>query len=350
MKNIIYSKFIKILTFLVIFFVIIELILRIINPGIISFAYNFRQIYKYNNRWGADFLPNSQCHVQLKNKNGDNIYNFLMTINKDGFRTYDRQLDNVSPDTIGKKYIFAIGDSFTMGWGLNYEACYPAKLDFMLPQDYRVLNLGLNAYGTIGATEKADLISKKYTPCMVIYLAYSNDYKDDELAFKHIHRNRLYYFSRDILYFLSRHCYVVSSPSALYWYSYFRKSIETNDSDFTYKKTYYQENTSVIDTVSVKKHSNPILGKYSKEALIAYSNKLKSQKIPFYVLLLEDEENMDDMHAFCKENSINSFQLIFPKEFKLIKDGHLNELGNFKLAQFIKSNIIDKTILINNGD
>jgi hypothetical protein len=134
----------------------VEICLRIADPSILDFGYSFRRINRYHPRWLVDYESNSSAWMRLRGSGNVYYQNFLITINEHGFRCWDRALDNnISKIPEGAKVIHAIGDSFTQGWGLNYEASYPAVLDFILPDRIRVLNLGVNGFGTIGATEKS---------------------------------------------------------------------------------------------------------------------------------------------------------------------------------------------------
>lgn len=49
---------------------LIETILRIANPDILEFAYNFRQVYKYHDNWYTDFDPDTSSLIRLKDSSG----------------------------------------------------------------------------------------------------------------------------------------------------------------------------------------------------------------------------------------------------------------------------------------
>ena len=65
-----------------------ELTLRIIKPDILRFAHEFRQTYRYHERWYADFIPDAANTVRLRDQQTGYYLNFLLTINKSGFRWY----------------------------------------------------------------------------------------------------------------------------------------------------------------------------------------------------------------------------------------------------------------------
>ena len=333
------------ITFLLIAFSVIliaEVFLRIVDPDILKFAYNFRQVYRYHDKWYTDFKPNSSTRIELKDSTGSYFFNFIITINEFGFRTYDRKLDShLRPENQGK-IIHAIGDSFTMGWGVNYEASYPAILDFNLPEEYRVLNLGLNGFGTIAATEKSLKIARQFVPDTVIYLATENDYSDDAKAMTHFQRPPIIHKFYGGLNFLRQNFYIISVPFSLYWWIYYKKSIVVNETDFPKNKRIHKFVSHNLEARNGIFKSDPSIGKYSKSALIQYNSFLKRNNINFIVLSHGLGKVSRDIHAFCQENDIDSYLISIPDNFRLSKEGHFNYVGNYNLAKFVLSVLIEK--------
>ncbi len=335
-----FITFLGMTVFLVLF---AEIILRIVDPNILQFAYNFRQTYRYHDRWYTDFEPNSSTRIALKDSSGSYFFNFLVTINEYGFRDHDRKLDSFLAPDKDATIIHAVGDSFTMGWGVGNESSYPAILNFNLPEKYRVLNLGLNGFGTIGATEKSTLVSQKFMPDVVVYLATENDYSDDEMAVAHSERPLWVHEGYRILNWLRQHFYVVSVPFALYWWTYYRSSIATEAKDFEKKK---QLNRFVSEDFKVHRkavsRSNPTMGKHSKSALLHYRDFLKENGVHFIIVLHGSGKVARDLFAFSQEHQIEALRIEIPESFRLKKEGHFNILGNYKLAELIRYALIEK--------
>ena len=324
---------------------ITEALLRIIDPNILKFAYNFRQVYRYHDKWYTDFKPNSSTRIELKDSTGSYFFNFIVTINEFGFRTHDRRLDYHLVPENQQKIIHTIGDSFTMGWGVNYEASYPEILDFNLPEEYRVLNLGLNGFGIIAATEKSLEVAKQFMPDIVIFLATENDYSDDEKAMMYYQRSQVIHKAHAILNFFRQNFYIASVPFALYWWAYYKKSIVVNETDFPSKKRIYSlipENFKIRNDFI---ESNPSIGRHSKSALIKYSEFLKEHNIHLIVLSHGSGTVSKDIYAFCQENDIDSYCISVPENFRLLKEGHFNYVGNYKLAQFIIDILVEKELI-----
>lgn len=274
---------------------------------------------------------------------GSYFFNFIITVNDFGFRTYDRKLDYTLKGNRKEKIIHAIGDSFTMGWGVNYETSYPALLEFNLPYNYRVLNLGLNGYGVIAATEKSKEIAQHFMPDGVVYLATENDYDDDDKAFDHSTKSTIIHALYDALNFFRQHTYIASTPFALYWWLYYKELIRVKPSDFPEKKSFHKfviDNFTILD---INTKQNKLMGKRSKSALSKYSLYLKDRGIFFVVISHGQGPVSRDIHAFCKENGIDSYLVSVPKSLRLNKEGHFNYIGNYKFA------ILVRNILRNEG-
>ena len=92
----------------------------------------------------------------------------LNEINSAGLRDDEASLTNPS--------ILVFGDSFTMGWGVSQEKCYPQILERMSGQ--RVLNAGISSFGT--AREMKLLRKLGYGHINTVIIQYhSNDYPEN---------------------------------------------------------------------------------------------------------------------------------------------------------------------------
>ena len=134
-------------------FAMLEIGLRVAGPDIFGFLIEARRVHRYSPRSKVDLLPNAAAHLWLPGGSGDDpLYNFVITTDRDGQRTHDRVRDHRAGPQADTRYIHAIGDSFTMGWGVDYTSSYPALLEALLPPSHRVLNQGVDGFGTLGAT------------------------------------------------------------------------------------------------------------------------------------------------------------------------------------------------------
>lgn len=316
---------------------LLEIGLRLANPEAIAFAYNFRSAYQYDRNWYVDLRPKITTTLHLSTQNGITLQNFLITTNEYGFRCADRLLDdNVRDVPEGTTFIHAIGDSFTMGWGVNYDSCYPELLNFMLSDKTRALNLGVNGFGTIGAVEKSLKLWSKFPAVHVFYLFCDNDFADDFIVVRNRTRGKVYHGWMETIDFFRHHSYVATLPFALSWWQYYRHNMyNATDNDCNRNKTIYQDSPyqfriSDIDTSNCTDVTNPSL-----EALLQYKKFLADKKARLTVFLPYDKEsgNAKIMYHFCKKQDIQAVLLEYPPQLALIKEGHFNKLGNYRLAQ-----------------
>lgn len=341
---------------------VLELVLRIINPGILDFVYHVRQVHSYSSKWYVDLEPDKTAHLRLKSSDGENLFNFIVTTGEYGFRTYDREIDNnpTSPPlksggttSIGgwdnykiktkQKIVHAIGDSFTMGWGVDFTSSYPAILDWMLPCNYRVLNLGVDGYGAVAATEKSMLLWDRFPADHVVYLFCSNDFIDDEKAVKIRTRKKIYNVAFKTIDFFRKHTYIGNIPFGIRWYLYFRNEIKSGEyasdkiisvkeaADKSLIKKFVPPKSQVFD------QGSPTLNQIKKYADFV---KKHNAKLSVFVLTGPGDDKSLVFYAYCLKNGIAAHLIEFPGKMKLIREGHLNYLGNYSLAKLVKDKIL----------
>ncbi|MBD3393815.1 MAG: hypothetical protein GF418_16925 [Chitinivibrionales bacterium] len=321
--------------------VALEIGLRLFTPRMVRFAHDYRKTYRYHDEWYADLDPGTWTLLHLRNRRGHTIFNFLVTVGPHGFRTYDRRLDNNFRDVTGnngKKVIHATGDSFCMGWGGSYVSSYPAQLDFMLPREYRVINLGMNGYGAVGALGKSRALSDRFPPAAVVYLASSNDYMDDRNAERYRRLPWAVHRLFDAFNVMRRHVYFASIPYALRWWLFYRGSLAATDDDFVEKKVQRRDNPADFTVVENAQPSDPSQGTVSKQTILDYSRYLSQRGIPFIVIGHGTDPGANlDLCAFCREQGIETYLLDVPGELRLAADGHFSHFGNYRLALFVRS-------------
>jgi hypothetical protein len=303
-----------------------ELALRLAPPQALRFAHDSRAVYRYHPRWRTDFVPNATAAIRWRVDEGW-VLNFLVTTNEYGFRWYDRTIDHPLRRVPGQMIVHAVGDSFTMGWGVNYEASYPAYLQRNLGSDALVLNLGLNAYGTVGATEKSIVISEVFPPDVVVYLATDNDYEDDVVARRFSEYPGILRMALDGFDVLRRHFYLANVGHALRWWLYYRDVFAPRDEPEEPGAKPGEITESVDDGPS-----ESTLGVASKNALRSFADRLQERGVPLIVLTHGTGPVAGDLARFCREHGIEVHHLAVPPALHLYREGHFNALGNERLA------------------
>lgn len=332
-----------ILSTLFFFFVVIEVGLRLFDPSILRFLHQSRQYHSYSPLWGQDMIPNSVAHMQLSSYNDLFLYNFLVTINQFGFRTHDRELDSpllpisAASKVVGapSRFVHAIGDSFTMGWGVNFQDSYPAILDWLAPTEFQVLNLGLDAYGTIAATEKSISLWDRFPADVAIQLFYHNDFKDDVDLIQLRQQPRWRHRIRTLGAFLERYTYVANLYPAIFWYKSFdelRKNATVRPDKVLVRKSVGEliPRTDLdLDTISIDDPDHPTYRQIGE-----YHRFLKSKEARLVVLIIDMGIEAQAYYKYCRQAGIEAYLLSFQSPMLLVADGHFNRAGNWTLAKF----------------
>ena len=319
------------LTWLVIVIVtllVTELVLRIVAPDTLRFAYDFRQAYQYHDRWYTDFEPGASTPIRLTTSDGYEL-DFKLSINEFGFRSHDDPGGPPLNTDSRTRFIHAIGDSFTMGWGLNYEYSYPAVLDTMLSSGYEVLNLGLNGFGATGATEKSLQLMDRFPASFVVYLPTANDYDDDEAAARYAERSQVLHRAMDVVNQARQTTYLASVPFAVRWWIYYRDALGGEPGSATGTPT------EQLSPRTITGSSNEAIGVQTKRSIERFADALAEKRVPFLVVGQGDSEIVDDIILFCRERGIRTLSVAVPASLKLVGDGHLNVQGTRQMAELI---------------
>ncbi len=310
---------------------ITELALRMVAPDTLRFAYDFRQAYQYHDRWYTDFEPGASTPIRLTTSRGYQL-DFSLSINEFGFRAHGDPETPLNTDP-GVRFVHAIGDSFTMGWGVDYEYSYPAVLDTMLSSGYEVLNLGLNGFGATGATEKSLQLMDRFPASFVVYLPTANDYHDDEAAARYAERSQVLHRTMDVVNRARQTTYLASVPFAVRWWIYYRDALGGKPGSATATPT---DQLSLRTTTG---SSNKAIGVQTKRSIERFAETLAEKRVPFLVVGHGDSNVVDDIVLFCQERGIQTLSVAVPASLKLIGDGHFNAQGNRQMAELIYSHL-----------
>lgn len=126
--------------------------------------------YQYSPLYGH-VLPSST--VMFKAKPGR--WRFTLTVNEYGYRGKAISISNL----YDKKNIVVLGDSYSMGAGVNDGEEYPSVLSRELSDRYDVINLGVGGYGLTQQIRRYYEFGKLYDPDIVIIQFSPNDPDDN---------------------------------------------------------------------------------------------------------------------------------------------------------------------------
>ena len=178
-------------------FLFTEISLRILQPTSLHFYWQQKQIHKYDEDYFVDLEADQKRNIT----HFLNYYTMNISTNEAGFRG-TRRLDH-SPK------IGCIGDSVTMGFGVNDEDTFCSQIDKTTVNGttYQSVNLGVDAYGPAAIQKKLE----KYLPLMDMKLLYyfpsGGDDLDDYL-YRERKQNNLQNMAFKTQFYLTKYSYV----------------------------------------------------------------------------------------------------------------------------------------------
>jgi hypothetical protein len=307
-----------------------------------SLVDGFRQYYTINYRKVAQVEPNcseydSQFFYRLRpNVQCDfsNIeFSTLLETNSVGLRDDENSL--ASPD------IICIGDSYTMGWGVQQQESFPQRLEHLTR--LKVLNAGVSSFGTVRELRK--LYTLDTANCKWIVLQYcDNDVEENKpyvdnhfslktssaAAYDSLRRkyewNRVYYPGKT---FLSVDGYLLKGMAK-----------------------HFSKNDSTIEVGNLKLKMDETINLFA-QTLFSFNIPLQNRKL---IILYANEKRYPDerfttgfqkwLQASPYRDSLqNKIFLVNTSDLtndsdRYILDDHFNKNGHEKIAQAIKK-IID---------
>ena len=162
-----------------IFFIVGELIFRLVVPppyriginDLNSYLRIYHSLVKADQETGLTLRPNI---LLVKDKD---FYHSLTT-NSLGFR--GKEIDPSKPN------ILCIGDSHTFGFGVDDENTYPTQLSTLLHNKYNVINMGVFSYSLTNEVALLKRYLHKLTPKIVIFGITVDDLSSSSTSFKNI--------------------------------------------------------------------------------------------------------------------------------------------------------------------
>jgi hypothetical protein len=297
--------------------------LRLADPAALRFAHEMRRVHRYSRAWRMDLVPSSSARLRLDRSDGSPLVDFRLAAGEDGFRLGGGPAD---PRALppGTRYLHAIGDSYTMGWGVEATDAWPAVLDGRLPPGLRALNLGVDGFGAIGATGKSMALADRYPPALAVYLFSPNDPSDDERAAAVAARPSAVHLASEALDAVRRASWLANVPFALRYRLQFRagpaRPAPATDGDLV---------RPVLDVTSLPAPdpSHPTLA-----AIRRYRDFLAGRGARLAVLVLSTQPESLRAYRFCREQGIETVLFETPPAMRIPDEGHFNAAGNRAVA------------------
>lgn len=307
-----------------------ELALRLVAPAPLVFAHEMRRAHRYSRVARVDLRPSQSVRLRIDRSDGQALFDFELTTGREGFRIGDLAGSALPP---GGRFLHAIGDSYTMGWGVDAASSYPARLARRLAPELHVLNLGVDGFGAIGATAKSRALADRYPPACAVYLFSPNDLDDDERAAGVARRGGLEHSAHEILDGFRRSSYLAGVPFALRYRLQFRAGPAP----------------AVVETTAASSPESLLLPEPPPEtaalrappartftALLGYRDFLAARGARLLVLALSNQPESLQALRFCREHGIEARLFDVPPALRIPDEGHFDAAGNEAVAGLVE--------------
>jgi lysophospholipase L1-like esterase len=192
-----------------------ELSLRLVAPQFLVVSHSWHQLHRSVDWNDHDLGLDRSTRFSIARADGAALWNFSARTNELALRCSSSDPGDTIPAAAGRTIAHCIGDSFTFGWGVEFEESYPAVLQQLLGDRYQVLNLGDASFGLIAAMTKSDIVAKDYPPAVVIWQFDDSDFADDDETVRFRQRSWAGKRLHALRYSLCDQTYVACIPWAL---------------------------------------------------------------------------------------------------------------------------------------
>ncbi len=321
---------------LVLALALLEAGLRLADPVPLRFAREMRRLHRYSRTSRVDLAAGESVRLRLDRSDGSPLLNFFVTTGEDAFRVADRPGDDdlPPPGAPGIRYVHAVGDSYTMGWGVDGSSSWPAQLAWLLPPELRVVNLGVDGFGTKGATAKSMALASRYPPAHAVYLFVPNDFEDDERATAVAGRPALVHLANEALDAVRRHTAIAAVPFAIRYRTQFRVG-PARPAAGGFDAAAADPGRLMVAAPPEAVLPRPDPGRPSFVALLAYRRFLEARAADLTVLVLSTQPESLEALRFCREQGIPAVVVEAPPDMRLADEGHFNARGNRALAALV---------------
>jgi lysophospholipase L1-like esterase len=305
---------------------LLELGLRMVDPEILRFVHQARQVHRYAGWHKVDLRPSRSALLRLTNDDGTALFDFTLSTGELGTRVETGAIPVLNNDR--RKIVHCIGDSLTMGWGVEADDTYPAQLQRLLANEARVINLGVDGFGLLASRHKSQLVAERYAPDVLVYLFWTNDFDDDELTERVQSRSRLEHLGWKLIDELRSVSYVANLPFALKWLLYYAPVRSR-------PPTLAAEAAPVPENVLRRAATEKAPRNATTRALAELGEWSRQQDVPLLLVVLDDSpESVGILSAALGLGLPGSLFPMTPA-MRIPGDGHLSRAGNALLAEHV---------------
>ncbi|MGD9647622.1 MAG: GDSL-type esterase/lipase family protein [Pirellulales bacterium] len=307
-----------------------ELLLRAVDPEFMQFATAYRRSHAYDPHLGVRLIPAANERLRLSRNDGSTIIDWRLRVDGAGFRRAEDDAAQPGVSQEPTKLIYCLGDSLTMGWGVDFDDSYPLALGRLLGNDYRVVNLGVDARGLLAAAADCQRVSATRKPDIVFYLFCVNDWADDaELA---AIRRRADWQHAAVRAWRAcqAHSYVARTPQMLAWYARFRNSIAEPKSDLPFVRQARGNSAQMRAQIDFSSREYP--RNETTAGLAEFHAWCQQQGVRLIVVVGDSSPETVGMIQCAEALRVEWMAVLADPSWLIQGDAHLNPRGNQALA------------------
>jgi lysophospholipase L1-like esterase len=311
-----------------------EVALRVADTEILRFVHQARQVHRYAVWHKVDLRPNQSAVLRLTSADGSALFDFTLVTDELALRRPVRWEDDAAPRR--KRIVHCLGDSLTMGWGVEAEDAYPERLQRILGPDVRVLNLGVDGFGLLASRHKSDLVSERHPPDALVYLFWLNDFSDDALTESVRARSRLEHLGWTLIDEIRRVSYLANLPFAIKWLIYYEPARSGPSAPTPGTPPNPAEVLErAVAAVTPRNATTRELAELAEWS--------RRNDVPLFLVVLDDSPESVGILSAALELGIPG--TVFPMTWamRIPGDGHLNPAGNALLAEHVAEAIREAT-------
>ena len=299
-----------------------ELLLRLVNPEIFEFVHTARQLHSYTTWTKVDLRPSTRGTFRLTRDDGEELFDFTVTVDERGTRSLGGR------GHTGPLVVHCIGDSFTMGWGVEDDEAYPARLSELLGPSHRVANVGVDGYGLLAALEKSRRVAGDRNPDVVIYLFCDNDLHDDRVTTEVRGRSNLGHAPWFALDGFRRLSYLANIPFAIKWAAYFAPALEATSGEGMEDNLEGEDLAAALASATVPAGDTAV-------ALLEHAHQCHLRDRELWFVAVDTHPTTLGYVRLCQTQGIDHLLVPMDGRHRIPGDGHLTAEGNRLLARQI---------------
>lgn len=299
--------------------------LRLASPEIWRFVAEARRLHRYDPAWVVRLEPDAHVRFVLHRRDGSLLYDFAVDTDALGCRV--ASASGAAPASPrGGRHVHALGDSFTMGWGVAGHESWPARLDALLGGRGDVVNLGVDGFGAVAATGRSREVWPARPARAAVFLFSPNDFDDDARAAASAAEGALVHAGRRGLDALRRATRLANAPFVAAWWLRFRPSRVLAPAG--------PSRPGLLREAAPSGPPEPAPPGATADAVLAFGDFAATHGARFVVLAFDGPEGRR-MDAFCRAHGIETHLLAVAGELRIPGEGHLNAEGNRQVAGFV---------------